>query len=173
MVREIKFCLYCGSNNVEFKETYYDLPIVGKALLYSIFCNNCGFKKSDIILLEVKEPVRYRFVIENKSDLYTKIVRSNTGKIIFEEVGIEINPGIAAEIFITNLEGLILKVLDILDMARRFKLEEEDLEAVKNANQIKQYLLDVLNGKKKLTIILEDIFGNSAILSEKAQRESI
>jgi len=173
MDRSVKYCQYCGSSNIEFRETYYDLPVVGKSYLYSIICNNCGFKKSDIILLEVKKPVRYKVVIESEKDLYIKIIRSSTGRIILDEVGVEINPGIAAEIFITNVEGLISRILDIIEMAIRFKLKEGNLIAVENANKIKQYLLEVLNGKKKLTIILEDKFGNSVILSEKAEREEL
>jgi len=166
-------CPMCGSSNVELKEMYYKLPYVGKAYLYSIFCKDCGYKKGDVVLLELKEPRRYTVTISNPEDLYTKIVRSHTAKIILPEVGIEINPGAAAEMFINNVEGLIQKVLEVVEMAKRFNEREGNKEGVKNAERVIDYLKGVLDGKNKLTIVIEDKFGNSAILSDKAKVERL
>ena len=163
----------CESSNVEFGEMFYELPYVGKSYLYSIFCKNCGYRKRDIILLEIKEPRRYIITISNPEDLCIKIIRSHTARIILPEVGIEINPGAAAEMFINNVEGLIQKVLEVVEMAKRFNEREGNEEGVKNAEMIISYLNEVLNGKKKLTIIIEDKFGNSAILSDKAKVEKL
>ena len=109
--------------------------------------------------------------ISNPEDLYIKIIRSHSAKIILPEIGIEINPGAAAEMFINNVEGLIHKVLEVVEMAKRFNEREGNKEGVRNAEIIINYLKEVLDGKKKLTIIVEDEFGNSAILSDKARVE--
>ena len=166
-------CPICGSTNVEFHDKYYDLPYVGKAYIYSLVCKDCGYKKRDIILLEVKEPVRISFTVEKPEDLYTKVIRSHSARIILPEVGIEINPGVAAETFITNVEGLIRRVLDVVEMAKRFNERDKNEEGVRNAQEIIDYLNRVLEGKEKLTIILEDKFGNSMILSDKAKKERL
>ncbi|HID01475.1 MAG TPA: hypothetical protein EYP05_09150, partial [Piscirickettsiaceae bacterium] len=48
----------------------------GEVLLTSIICV-CGFKHADSIVVDVKEPVRFKMKI-NKNNLYTKVIRSTS-----------------------------------------------------------------------------------------------
>jgi zinc finger protein len=166
-------CPFCGKKKLKLNELLYELPVVGRAYIYSYVCEECGFVKRDVQLIDVKEPRRFIFTVETPKDLYTKIVRAPTGKITLKEVGVEIIPGIIAEMFITNVEGLILRVLDILETAQRFQEQEKNEEGLKKISEIRKYLNLVLDGKQKLTIVIEDEAGNSAILSEKAKVEKI
>ena len=161
-------CPVCGSNLV-LNELFYELPVVGRVYIYSYTCEKCKFTKRDIQLLDIKEPRIYTFTVENSRDLYTKIIRAPTGKITLKEVGIEIIPGLIAEMFITNIEGLIYRIFDILKTAQRFREEENDQQGIKNIEYIRDYLNKVLEGKNRLTIIIEDPTGNSAIISGKAK----
>ncbi len=161
-------CPVCGKE-LRIVMTTYDTPFFGKVLLTSISCD-CGFKHADAIVTEVKEPVRFTIKI-NKDNLFTKVIRSTSGTIRIPEIGIEIEPGPASQAFITNLEGILARVEDIVKMARRWN--EGDEEKVRVCDEILRRIRDTVEGKDELTLILEDPLGNSLILSDEAFRERL
>ena len=161
-------CPVCG-RELRIVMTTYDTPFFGKVLLTSISCE-CGFKHADAIVAEVKEPVRFTIKI-NKDNLFTKVIRSTSGTIRIPELGVDIEPGPASQAFITNLEGILTRVEDIVKMARRWN--EDDEEKVKTCDEILKRIRDTIEGKDELTLILEDPLGNSLILSDEAFRERL
>lgn len=161
-------CPICG-REIKITMTTYKVPFFGEVLLTSIICE-CGFKHADSIVVDVKEPVRFKIKI-NKNNLYTKVIRSTSGTIRIPEIGIEIEPGPASQAFITNLEGILMRVEDIVQMARRWNADDE--EKVKRCDWILERIRNTLEGKDELTLILEDPLGNSLILSDEAFREKL
>jgi zinc finger protein len=161
-------CPACG-REIKIVMTTYDVPFFGKVLLTSISCE-CGFKHADSIVAEVKEPVRFTIKI-NKNNLYTKVIRSTSGTIRIPEIGIDIEPGPASQAFITNLEGILMRVEDIVQMAKRWNADDE--EKVKRCDWILERIRRTIEGDEELTLILEDPLGNSLILSDEAFREKL
>lgn len=161
-------CPVCG-RELKIVMTTYDTPFFGKVLLTSISCE-CGFKHADTVVAEVKEPVRFTIKI-NKDTLFTKVIRSTSGTIRIPEIGVDIEPGPASQAFITNLEGILARVEDIVQMAKRWNANDE--EKVKICDQILKRIRDTIEGRDELTLILEDPFGNSLILSDEAFRERL
>ncbi len=96
-------------------------------------------------------------------------MRSKSGTIELEEIGVKIEPGPAAEGFITNVEGVLERVRETLLMAREFRRQEGDEEAVKKADEILEYIEEVKEGKKPLTVRIADPLGNSALIGEKVK----
>ncbi len=163
-------CPSCG-RKVELVTLEYDIPYFGRILLTSINCD-CGFRHNDCIVLGEKEPSRYRIRIRG-DNLFTKVVRSTSGTVRIPELGVVIEPGPASQAFITNLEGVLDRVRDIVLMAMRWRSEEGDESAVERCEEILKTIEDVVEGKKELTLILEDPFGNSLIASKEAVREKL
>ena len=159
-------CPACG-RELRINTLLYDTPFFGKVLLTTITCE-CGFKHSDAIVSEIKEPTRFTVKI-NKETLYDKVIRSTSGTIRVPEIGVEIEPGPASQAFITNLEGVLMKIRDIVEMARRWNADDKD--KVSRCDEILKKIDDTLEGRDELTLILEDPFGNSLILSDSAFRE--
>ncbi len=159
-------CPVCGKE-LKLITTLYDTPFFGKVLLTTIVCE-CGFKHSDAIVSEIKEPTRFTIKI-NKDTLYTKVIRSTSGTIRIPEIGVEIEPGPASQAFITNLEGILMRVSEIVEMAKKWNADDE--EKVRRCERILKRIEDTLEGKDELTLILEDPFGNSLILSDFAFKE--
>lgn len=95
------------------------------------------------------------------------MVRSSAAKITIPELGVEIDPGPACEGFVSNIEGVIIRVDKILDGI----MIDGDDEQRKKAIALKEKIAGILNGKDKITLIIEDPQGNSLIDSEKAQKE--
>lgn len=161
-------CPICGRELRLFVDTY-EVPFFDKILLTSVSCE-CGFKHADSIVLGEKEPTRYK-IKANKSNLFTKVIRSTSGTIRIPELGVSIEPGPASQAFITNLEGVLSRVADIVRVA--MKWNEEDAEKVSRCEWILKRIENVVEGEEELTIILEDPFGNSLILSDESFKEKL
>lgn len=161
-------CPSCGKNLKIVVDTY-EVPFFDKILLTSISCE-CGFKHADSIVLGEKEPIRYK-IKANRNNLFTKVIRSTSGTIRIPEIGVSVEPGPASQAFITNLEGILSRVAEIVEVA--MKWNEEDFEKVKRCEWILEKINHVIEGEEELTIVLEDPFGNSMILSEESFREKL
>ncbi len=93
------------------------------------------------------------FEVSKKEDLNTRVHRSSSCKILFSELGIEMEPTKNTKPFISNVEGL----LNRLEKALSFT---EDSERKK---EILNYIDKVKKGDKELIIKLEDPSGESYI----------
>ncbi len=161
-------CPICG-RELRITMTTYETPFFGKVLLTSISCE-CGFKHADAVVAEFKEPVRFTIKV-NKDTLFAKVIRSTSGTIRIPELGLEVEPGPASQAFITNVEGVLMRFVEIVEMAKRWN--EEDEEKVKICEEILERLRRAMEGEEELTLILEDPLGNSVILSNDAFRERL
>jgi zinc finger protein len=142
-----------------------DIPYFGD-VMYITACCDCSFRFTDTIILSQKEPVRYELIIEGPEDLYAKFVRSTSGTIKVPELGIMVEPGSISESYITNIEGLLDRILGVVVTATKWVAEEP--EKYERGLQLQEMIQQAIDGKQKLTIIVEDPLGNSAIISEKA-----
>ncbi len=161
-------CPNCG-RELKITTTTYQVPFFGNVLLTSISCE-CGFKHADSVVIDVKEPTRYIIKI-NKDNLYTKVIRSTSGTIRIPEIGTSIEPGPASQAFITNLEGILDRIEGVVKMAMRWNSDDE--EKVKRCEWILERIRRTLEGEDELTLILEDPYGNSLILSDEAFKEKM
>ncbi|MFN3383455.1 MAG: ZPR1 zinc finger domain-containing protein [Archaeoglobaceae archaeon] len=161
-------CPACG-RELRLIVTTYEVPFFDKVLLTSISCE-CGFKHADSIVLGEKEPTRFKIKV-NEKNLFTKVIRSTSGTIRIPEIGVTIEPGPASQAFITNLEGVLDRVANVVRTLMRWN--EGDEEKIRRCEEILEKIEDTIAGREELTLILEDPFGNSLILSEESFREVI
>ncbi|WP_048149883.1 ZPR1 zinc finger domain-containing protein [Palaeococcus ferrophilus] len=171
-IQEVRLgdCPICGAkNSLKALQFIHEIPYFGKVMESTIICENCNYRNADVMVLEEKEPRLYTLRVEEEKDLFTRVVRSKSGTVELEEVGVTVEPGPAAQGFITNVEGLIERVKDALITTRNFKSQEGDEEAVKKVDELLEYLEEVRDGKKPLTVRIMDPFGHSALIGEKVK----
>ena len=102
-------------------------------------------------------------------DLKIHVVKGNIATVIVPELGVSIHPDLNNEEFISNVEGVLTKVGDVLRFLSR------SLERGKRKERA-DLLLKVQRareGKLRFTLVLKDPFGNSTIISEKAKKRRI
>ncbi|ASJ02183.1 hypothetical protein A3L09_02320 [Thermococcus profundus] len=163
-------CPICGGKGTLKAIQYvHEIPYFGKVMESTIICEKCGYRNADVMILEDRPPKLYTVKVEEEKDLFTRMVRSKSGTIELDEIGVKIEPGPAAEGFITNVEGVLERVRETLLMAKEFKRQEGDEEAVKRADEILEYIKEVKEGKKPLTVRIMDPLGNSALVGEKVK----
>lgn len=175
-IQEIRLgdCPICGGKGtLKAIQFIHRIPYFGEVMESTVVCERCGYRNSDVIILEEREPRLYEVKVEEEKDLFIRVVRSKSGTIELEELGIKIEPGPAAEGFVSNIEGVLERAKEVLLMARDFKEQENDREAVRRIDELLKYIEEVKEGKKPLTVRIMDPFGNSALIGEKVKSRKL
>ncbi len=160
-------CPACGKEKATFSEYEIEDPYCGPIAIFAVKCEACGYKSSDLEILEKGEPLIYEVDIESPEDLNIRIIKSGSCEIQIPTLGISYDSEFVSDGFISNVEGVL----------NRFKTQVEflskdpdlsDREQEKLA-KIRSNIDKVIDGKKKIKLILKDRSGNSAIISDKVK----
>jgi len=163
VLREVVRCPSCGRETYEYREVLYEVPHFGNTLMCSGYCSNCGYKFFDIIYSEVGEPSRLTYLVEDSIDVAkTYVVRSRRGSIASPELGFSLDPGPYAEPFITTVEGLLFRALDLAEQMEC--LYDYDESTIVKIRAFKSNVEKALNGEFKFTLIVEDPEGKSFLI---------
>jgi len=162
-------CPFCGEKKMVLREEDMDIPYFGKVFVFSMECEACGTKKSDVEPMEPKEPCRYTLEVASEDDLNIRVVKSGEATVKIPHV-ITMEPGPASSGYVTNVEGLLQKVKEIVQST--IDVEDDEAAAKKAKNMVKK-LNRVMAGQEPIKIIIEDPSGHSAIVSDKAQKSKI
>lgn len=147
-----------------------NIPFFGEVMYITALCD-CSFRFTDTMILTQREPVRYEMTIETVEDLDARVVRSTSGTIRIPELGIEVEPGIISDSYVTNIEGVLDRIQNVVITASKWVKDDEEKYAL--SLEILKKMSDAKLGKQKLTIIIEDPLGNSAIISDKAVSKTL
>jgi zinc finger protein len=161
-------CPLC-SDVLTFKFNTDDIPFFGEIMLVSANCS-CGFKYADTITLDEREPARYQIEFDS-SDFTTRVIRSSSGTVQIPELGVIIEPGSASEAFVSNVEGVLCIVEEVIATATKWSSNDPGKTAL--GNQLLEMIDSVRKGKSTMTLVIDDPFGNSAIISPRAQRRAL
>ncbi|WP_440952372.1 ZPR1 zinc finger domain-containing protein [Methanococcoides sp. FTZ1] len=143
-----------------------EIPYFGEVMYISTSCCNCGFRFTDTMILTQKDPIRYEIMVEGLEDLNARVIRSTSGTIRIPDLGIDVEPGSVSDSYVTNIEGILQRVLSVVETATEWVKEEP--EAYERGLELQKLLAKAMQGELPLKVIMEDPLGNSAIISEKA-----
>ena len=163
-------CPACGIEGVAksiMKEL--EIPHFGQVMETTLQCPSCGFKHSDILALEHKDPAKYVLEI-NKNTLSVRVVRSQSATVIIPEAGIKVEPGPKSEGYVTNVEGVLTRFESAV--IRALKLFDDD-ESQKNGKSTLEFVQELKKGNGTATLIILDPFGQSSIVSDSAEVSEI
>jgi zinc finger protein len=162
-------CPLCQSDLV-MKWQRDNIPYFGEIMYITARCE-CTFRFADTMILSSKEPMRYELSVESQEDLNARVIRSTSGTIRIPEMGIAVEPGTVSDSYITNIEGVLQRVQNVLMTASKWVQEDEEKFA--RSQELLCMLNEVMESKRKITVIIEDPLGNSAIISKKAVATSL
>lgn len=153
-------CPSCGRDTLVVREIYSEIPRFGRTVIVSMLCSKCGYRVNDSISLESKGPKRIEFKVLIPADLSARLIRSETSYIVVPELGLELKPGPRSEAFITNLEGLLERFLQV---AEQLESTSGGKKGEKTKALLKR-LRRAMDGGIPFTVIVEDEAGNSAVI---------
>lgn len=163
-------CPICRGENFLQTVRTVNVEHFGEVLIITQKCSECGYKHIDVFPAEIKEPCEYRMKVETREDLYAKVLRSSSGEIEIPELGLKISPGPAAQGFITNIDGVLLRFENILEGQLVVEKDEKRREKIK---KVLKKIQEAKENKIAFTIVIKDLYGNSAIVSEKAKKSPL
>ena len=158
------YCPVCGNEEMILREVEYKLPFVGRVLIVSRHCSRCGYRRADLVPLDVRPRRRVYLRVDLDECLRAKVVRCGTASIEIPELGVSIEPGVDAPTYITNVEGLIARVVDALKSLEVLALTEEEKVRARQARELLESLSPSLS---PLTIIIDDKAGLSAVINSR------
>ncbi len=162
-------CPICHEKTLTLREEEMDIPYFNKIFIFSMTCSACKYHKSDGEAAEHQEPVKFTIDISTEDDLKVRVVKSSEATIKIPHV-ISIEPGTNSDGFVSNIEGILNRVMNVIEATRDC---EEDEDKKKKAKNLLKKLNKVLWGQETLRIIIEDPSGNSAIISDKAVKSKL
>ena len=139
-----------------------EIPHFGKVLETTIQCKKCGFKHSDVIALEHNEPAKYSLKI-SKETLSVRVVRSQSATVTIPEIGVKVEPGPKSEGYVTNVEGILTRFEGAVKKAMQLFQDEQSQT---NAQNTLEAIEELINGERTATLIIDDPFGQSNIVSD-------
>ena len=144
-------------------QTEYEIEHFGPVLLSAATCRNCGYKHTDVLTLNAREPTVLTAKIDSIDDLNIHVVKSSTATVSIPQFGATITPGLYSEGYVSNVEGVLGKIEDSLT----FMLSSAKGKSLqKGARMLKK--IQTAAEKPNFTFVLKDPFGNSALVSSKA-----
>lgn len=159
-------CPLCHQKTLTLTDEETEIPYFGKASVFSMTCANCKYHKADIEAMEKKEPVKYTFEIASEKDMNVRVVKSSEATVKIPHIT-TIIPGAASQGFVTNIEGIFRRVKYQTEV---LKDTAEDKTDRKKAKNLLKKINKIMWGQEKCKMIIEDPSGNSAIISDKAEK---
>lgn len=159
-------CPICFKKTLTLSEKEMDIPYFGRLYLFGMDCNSCDFKKHDLEFENPQNPSKITFTSEGKKDLDTRLVKSSSATLKIPTFRMTINPGPDAEGYVSNIEGLLNRIEEVI---KKEKENAEEPETKKKAKNLLKKIWKAKCGEIPVKIIIEDPTGNSAIISDKAE----
>lgn len=156
-------CPSCNEGKLDIQSILYSVPFFNELAIFTMTCPKCNFRHNDVFSAEQRPPMRWELNVSNKRLIQTRVVRSSSGTIRMPDFGIDIEPGPAADSFISNVEGVLQRTIPIVESAIRFA-ENDDQR--KQGEVVLEKLQKATEGEIQFTLILEDPAGVSAILPD-------
>jgi len=162
-------CPQCGGQ-AKMTEHVEEVPHFGKVLISTLICDKCGFKLTDVMCVDFKEePTAYSVEVKTAKDLETKVIKSSSGTIKIPKLGIAIEPGPMSDGYFSNIEGVLDRVETITKSVIASKDDEEANEKRLAKKELRR-IQDARVPSLSYTVIIEDPFGNSALVGDKVKK---
>ena len=153
------------------------IPYFGDIMYTTANCSRCTFRFADTIILSGKDPVCCSIQIQAESDLNARVIRSSSGTIIIEELGVMVEPGPISEGYVTNVEGVLHRIRSVIESTVRWSEMDDEFEKVDIALDLLSIINAVIDNPKTvpvtLTLQIKDPLGNSAIISANAKSRKL
>ena len=162
-------CPMCyEESSVSMLVNVHEIPYFGEQTELTLACKSCGWRKTDFIAGDGGEPVAWTISV-NSDTLDGRVVRSSSCTVRIPELEIEVEPGVAADGYVSNVEGVISRFEDAIGMLKRQAQSEGDRRDVESCEAL---LLRIADAKSTvdhtISLVLLDPLGHSKIMHDSA-----
>ncbi|KAI4493538.1 hypothetical protein M0804_001714 [Polistes exclamans] len=141
-----------------------NIPHFKEVVIMATMCEACGHRTNEVKSGGGVEPlgVKIEVTITGKEDFSRDLLKSETCYMEIPELELEVGPAALGGRF-TTVEGVIAATKEQLLSSTAFMGDSKDAENVNRIEVFISQLTDILEGKKTITLILDDPAGNSFV----------
>tara|TARA_B100000459_G_C8542503_1_gene185653 strand:+ start:115 stop:738 length:624 start_codon:yes stop_codon:yes gene_type:complete len=96
-----------------------EIPYFGEHTQVTVMCHGCGWRQTDFIPAEGKKAGASSLVLNDSKKLRSRVVRSSSCTVRIPELDLEVMPGTNSTGYVSNIEGVLNRFVDIINMVRR------------------------------------------------------
>ncbi|MBT4070664.1 MAG: ZPR1 zinc finger domain-containing protein [Euryarchaeota archaeon] len=145
-----------------------EIPYFGEHTQVTVLCNSCGWRQTDFIPAEGKKSGAWKIVIDNPEKLLARVVRSSSCTVKVDELDLVVNPGSNSTGYVSNIEGVMNRFIDVINMVLR-DVQNEALQHA--AGEIEEGLEETMEAISKLENMLSTIGGLKEVGSQPVTLE--
>lgn len=177
-------CPVCQKTGEVYMIAHIDeIPYFGEHTQVTVMCHSCGWKQTDFIPAEGNKAGCWSISLVNTSQLKSRVVRSSSCTIRIPELDLQVNPGTNSTGYVSNVEGVINRFLEVINMVLRdLRNDVTNLYGEETSDDISKTMEDVVKleglidrlngigqeGCAPLTIEFLDPHGHSMIIDDTA-----
>ena len=151
-----------------------EIPYFGEHTQVTILCGECGWRQTDFIPAEGRKPGAWSITIAGDDVLRARVVRSSSCTIRIPELDLEVKPGAGSSGYVSNVEGVLNRFIEVVDMVARDLAADEILDDLQRCMDMKTKLLELKEGGQgDITLELLDPRGHSQILHADAENREL
>ncbi|KAK2587606.1 hypothetical protein KPH14_003733 [Odynerus spinipes] len=164
----LSFPTNCPECNIPCKTNMKmtNIPHFKEVVIMATLCEACGHRTNEVKSGGGIEPhgVKIEVTVTGKEDFSRDLLKSDTCYMEIPELELEVGPAALGGRF-TTVEGIIAATKDQLSSSMAFTGDSTDVEKMNRIESFISQLTEILEGNKKVTLILDDPAGNSYIQS--------
>ena len=148
----------------------------------TVLCHACGWRQTDFIPAEGKKAGAWSLILDDVTKLRSRVVRSSSCTVKIPELDLEVMPGTNSTGYVSNIEGVLNRFVDIINMVRRdverdLQLDSDDdhEESKKSLGILDSLLKSIERAGEESTFTVEflDPHGHSMILDTDATEREL
>jgi zinc finger protein len=167
-------CIICGyDGGLSMLAHTEEIAYFGEHTQITLTCPGCGWRQTDFIPAEGREGACQTYQIESVEDLQVRIIRGSACTVRLLELDLEVRPGSHSTGYVSNIEGVLNRFQEVIDMVGRQAATEKNEEAITELEQLTQAMNEIREGRREATLQFLDPHGHSMILTENVQTRSL
>ena len=164
-------CPVCGDDkSLKMIAHTTEIAYFGEHTQITLSCESCGLRQTDFIPAEGKVPGTWSLELTSIEVLNARVVRGSNCTVEVPELELGVYPGTHSSGYVSNIEGVLNRFKDAINITKR-QFSEEEVKEISECDYLLDSLNKTINGtnEKKLTIVFSDPMGHSKILHENAK----
>jgi zinc finger protein len=146
-----------------------EIAYFGEHTQVTLTCPGCGWRQTDFIPAEAREGSCQTYRIESVDDLQIRIIRGSACTVRMIELDLEVRPGSHSTGYVSNIEGVLNRFQDIIDMVGRQAVVENNEVAVSEIAKLTEAMVEIRGGQRVATLVFLDPHGHSMILTDNVE----
>ncbi|PSN56885.1 Zinc finger protein ZPR1 [Blattella germanica] len=151
----------------DFKlEDLHSIPHFKEVVIMATNCDSCGHRSNEVKSGGGIEPkgIRIEIKVRDKEDFSRDVLKSETCSLEVPELELSVGPYALGGRF-TTVEGILTAMKDQLTSEGSVFIDSADDELRQRMSKFTSDLSEILEGKREVTVVLDDPAGNSYVQS--------